>query len=88
VESRWRVFDVARTTAQVRFVSRGFGAGRFVWSWPTAREAVVQWRAQSGRNGVLRVVPAADGLLTFDLPQVTAEPVSVVVTSAEAAGGR
>jgi hypothetical protein len=31
---------------------------------------------------------ASDGLLTFDLPQLTSDPVTVVITTPEAAGGR
>jgi polysaccharide biosynthesis protein PelA len=88
VESRWRVFEVARTAGQLRFVGQGFGPGRFVWRWPNRREALVEWRSRSGRAGALRAVAAADGLLTFDLPQLTADPVHVVVTTPETVRGR
>lgn len=88
VEARWRVFDVAPTATQVGFVSQGFGPGRFVWRWPSPREALVHWRSPSGRSGAVRVAPSAEGLLTFDLPQLTAEPVNVVVTTEERIRGR
>jgi hypothetical protein len=88
VEARWRVFDVAPTATQVGFVSQGFGPGRFVWRWPNPGEALVHWRSPSGRSGALRVAPSAEGLLTFDLPQLTAEPVNVVVTTGERIRGR
>lgn len=88
VESRWRVFDVVRTAGQTRFVAQGFGPGRFVWRWPHQREALVQWRARSGRTGALRAAAATDGLLTFDLPQLTADPVTVTITTPEAVSGR
>jgi hypothetical protein len=88
VEARWRVFDVERAPGRVRFASRGFGPGRFVWRWPHTGEALVQWRAQSGRTGALRAVAAADGLLAFDLPQLTADTVTVAVTTGEGGGAR
>jgi hypothetical protein len=88
VDSRWRVFDVVRDGRQVRFRGQGFGPGEFIWRWPGPGETVVRWRARSGRTGTLRVAPSADGLLTIRLPQLTAEPVDVVIDSAGGHSGR
>jgi len=88
VDSRWRVFGVAREGRQVRFRSQGFGPGEFVWRWPSPEETVVRWRARSGRTGTLRVAPSADGLLTIRLPQLTAEAVDVVIDSGGGTSGR
>jgi hypothetical protein len=87
IESRWRVFGVAHTASETRFVGQGFGPGRFVWRWPNTHEVTVQWRARSGQTGARRVA-VADGVLTFDLPQLTAEPVNIVIASVEAGRGR
>lgn len=88
VESRWRVFAVTAAGAEVRYRAQGYGPGEFVWHWPDANEVVVQWRARQGRTGTLRALPTADGLLTFRLPQLTAEPVDVRITTAGGGSGR
>jgi hypothetical protein len=88
VESRWRVFDVVHAAGQTRFAGQGFGPGRFIWRYPSAHDVLVRWSTQSGRTGTLRTVASANGLVTFDLPQFTAERVNVVLSSPEVALAR
>jgi hypothetical protein len=87
VESRWRIMNLARSREQIRFRAQGFGAGDITWRWPHAEDAIVSWRAASGRAGVLRIAPSAQGLLELHLPQLTAQPVEIDITIAKGSHG-
>ncbi len=79
VESRWRVFNVARDPGRVSFSASGYGAGEFIWQWPTGDPVVVRWHSRAGARGEMQATPGASGLLAFRLPQMTGEDVSVTI---------
>jgi hypothetical protein len=86
VESRWRVHDLQLQPDGMSFVTQGYGPGDSRWQWPHGQRAVVNWRSESGKSGRLEAKQDESGLLSFQLPQLTAERVTVAVRPAGEAG--
>ena len=82
VQSRWRVRDVQYTDGALRFVTEGYGPGDTTWYWPFGDKAAVRWRSTSGRAGSVQAQRDAEGLLSFQLPQLTGERLDVSVSAA------
>ena len=85
VESRWRVHHLQLESRGVRFVTQGYGRGDSRWQWPHGRRAIVTWTSESGRSGRLEAEKDASGILSIQLPQLTAERVVVTVRGADEA---
>jgi hypothetical protein len=81
VDSRWRVYGVRRDATGIRFQTEGYGPGESSWHWPYGPEALVRWRAVSGRSGDARVSRDASGVMTVRLPMLTGERLEVTLTS-------
>jgi hypothetical protein len=82
IESRWRVHHLQLESRGVRFVTQGYGRGESRWQWPHDRRAIVTWKSESGRSGRLEAEKDASGLLSIQLPQLTAERVEVAIRAA------